>query len=70
MLHAANAYTEAHAKAVEQSTKYLDLALQKGTMNRLDYLRTIDSYTDYTLRALEATRDFQFARAALYAPTF
>lgn len=70
MLNATNAYTEAHSKAVEHSKKYLDLALQKGTMNRLDYLRTLDSYTDYTLRTLEATRDFQLARAALYAPTF
>lgn len=69
MLSAANTYTSERLRAVEHSTRYLDLALEKGTINRLDYLRTLDSYTDYSIRTLEAIRDFQLARAALYAST-
>lgn len=69
LMNAAHKYERAYAEAIANTEKYLDMAYDKRTMSILEYKSAqADLYT-YALKTLQAQRDFQLARAALYAPT-
>lgn len=62
-------YDKAYALAVADTEKYLQLALEKKTISSMEYLKAKAELGSWALRCLDATRDYQLARAALYAPT-
>lgn len=64
----ADDYEALSAKALADTEKILTTAKEIGAIGELEYLTSKDEYFDYRLRTLEANRDFQLARAALYAP--
>ena len=41
-----------------------------GTINVFQFITEQNNFFDYSLKHIEAIREYQLARAALYAPTF
>ena len=69
LLDIRNRYDEAYAEALERTEQYLKVALDKKAIGTIEYMSAHTDLYNYALRRLEAARDFQLARAALYAPT-
>lgn len=62
-------YDHAWAEASALTERRLSTALQKKTISIADWLRARTTLKEYALRRLQAAREWQLARAELYAPT-
>lgn len=62
-------YERAWAEASAMTERHLSTALQKKAISITDWLRTRATLKEYALRRLQAAREWQLARAELYAPT-
>lgn len=63
-------YAEFGKRIDSQNRAHLQKAYDAGTITVLDYLQEQESFFEYAVSSLAAERDYQLARAALYAPTF
>lgn len=62
-------YERAWAEASAMTERHLSTALQKKAISITDWLRTRATLKEYAMRRLQAAREWQLARAELYAPT-
>lgn len=53
-----------------QNYAYLKKAYDAGTITVFEYIQEQESFFEHAVSSLTAERDYQLARAALYAPTF
>lgn len=62
-------YERAWAEASAMTERHLSTALQKKAISITDWLGARATLKEYALRRLQAAREWQLARAQLYAPT-
>lgn len=62
-------YERAWAEASAMTERHLSTALQKKAISITDWLGARATLKEYALRRLQAAREWQLARAELYAPT-
>lgn len=62
-------YERAWTEASDMTERHLSAALQKKAISVTDWLGARATLKEYALRRLQAARDWQLARAELYAPT-
>lgn len=62
-------YERAWSEACDMTERHLSTALQKKAISVTDWLGARATLKEYALRRLQAARDWQLARAELYAPT-
>lgn len=66
---AADLYGEVYTRTRTQAEEYMEKALKAGKISVLEYITEHDDFFTHATKTLEVQRDYQLARAALYAPT-
>lgn len=62
-------YVKLYTKIEQDNLTYLKKALDKGVINMIEYMSEQEDFFEHAMKCQEAVRDYQLARAALYAET-
>ena len=66
----ADRYASLYKHIQDKNKAVLKKAFDSGTINVFEFITEQNNFFDYSLKHIEAIREYQLARAALYAPTF